>query len=191
MQFALDHAVKYGHRRVIVVIPFTSIIEQTARVYRRVFGVDNVLEHHSNVDPDRENRFNRLASENWDAPIIVTTSVQFFESLYANRPSHCRKLHRIAKSVVVFDEVQTVPAGLLEPIRDVLIQLMRDYGVTAVFCTATQPALNIPATREILPDVGRDFAITKDRCQYHFPETTEPVRAGKNLLARYPSTMQH
>lgn len=175
IQFALDHAVEYGHRRVIVVIPFTSIIEQTATVYREVFGEGNVLEHHSSVDPDRENRFNRLASENWDAPIVVTTSVQFFESLYANRPSRCRKLHRIAKSVVVFDEVQTVPACLLEPIRDVLSQLVSDYGVTAVFCTATQPALNIPATREILPDVGREFAITKDRCQYHFPETTEPV----------------
>ena len=175
MQFALDHAVEHGHRRVIVVIPFTSIIEQTARVYRGVFGEDNVVEHHSNVDPDCENRLNRLASENWDAPIIVTTSVQFFESLYGNRPSRCRKLHRIARSVVVFDEVQTVPAGLLEPIRDVLVQLMSDYGVTAVFCTATQPALDIPATREILPNVAGEFAITKDRCEYHFPETAEPV----------------
>ena len=129
LSFALRHAAAHDLRRVIVVIPYTSIIEQTAKAYRDALGPDAVLEHHSGLDSDRETRRNRVASENWDAPIVVTTSVQFFESLYANRPSRCRKLHRIAKSVVIFDEVQTFPPGLLKPIECALGQLVSHYGV--------------------------------------------------------------
>ena len=172
MQFALDHALAHGKNRVIVVIPYTSIIDQTASVYKEILGERNVIEHHSNVDPDAQNRVSRLASENWDAPIVVTTGVQFFESLYANRPSRCRKLHRIANSVVILDEVQTVPAGLLQPIRDILAQLVEDYGVTCVLCTATQPALTSDA-HEIIPNVEAEFNNTKGRCSYRLPTSLQ------------------
>ena len=121
-----------------------------------------MIEHHSNVDPDRETRSNRLACENWDAPVIVTTSVQFFESLFANRPSRCRKLHRIARSVIVFDEVQTFPVHLLVPVRHVLRELTGGFGATALLCTATQPAL-IHA-REIVPNAAEEFSIVANRC---------------------------
>lgn len=146
--FALRHAVRNGHRRVIFVIPFTSIIKQNADVFRGVFaplskklGRDIVLEHHSKFDPKNETERNRLAAENWDAPLVVTTNVQFFESLYASRTSVCRKLHRIARSVVIFDEVQALPSGLLHPILRALRGLVHDLNASAVLCTATQPAL--------------------------------------------------
>jgi len=146
--FALRHALKNGHRRVIFVIPFTSIIKQNADVFRDVFaslakklGRDIVLEHHSKFDPKNETERNRLTAENWDTPLVVTTNVQFFESLYANRTSACRKLHRIARSVVIFDEVQALPAGLLHPILRALRCLVHDLHASAVLCTATQPAL--------------------------------------------------
>jgi len=175
LSFALRHAAKYGLRRVIVVIPYTSIIEQTAKVYRDVLGSDAVIEHHSSLDPDHETPRNRLASENWDAPIVVTTSVQFFESLYANRPSRCRKLHRIAESVVIFDEVQTFPPKLLKPIKSALEQLVSHYGVTAVFCTATQPVLGLPNPREIVSDVRREFSAVAGRCEILLPASRDPV----------------
>lgn len=187
LEFALRHAIEHQLRRVIVVIPFTSITEQTAGVYRQALGEGNVIEHHSNVDPDRETRTNRLASENWDAPVIVTTSVQFFESLYANRPSRCRKLHRVARSVVVFDEVQTFPAKLLEPIRDVLGNLVADYGVSVVFCTATQPALGLDKAREIVREAAREFAVVAGRCRIELPragEVTEWEELAAELRAR-------
>lgn len=174
MQFALDHALAHCKNRVIVVIPYTSIIDQTASIYKEIFGERNVIEHHSNVDPDAQNRLSRLASENWDAPVVVTTGVQFFESLYANRSSRCRKLHHIANSVVILDEVQTVPAGLLQPIRDILAQLVEDYGVTCVLCTATQPAL-ISGAHEIIPDVEDEFNNTKHRARYHLPASLQPI----------------
>lgn len=140
MAFALEHAVFHGKRRVIHVIPYTSIIEQTADVFRNIFG-DAVIEHHSDLDPDRETARSRLAAENWDASIIVTTSVQFFESLFAARTSRCRKLHNLVDSVVVLDEVQLLPPEFLQPILDMLNLLVRHYGVTVVLSTATQPAL--------------------------------------------------
>ena len=144
MAFALDHAIRHNMRRVIYVIPYTSIIEQTAEVFRAIFGDANVLEHHSNTDPDKaskEDSRSRLASENWDAPIIVTTSVQYFESLFAARTSRCRKLHNIVNSVVVLDETQLLPPDHLDPILRVMKQLSAYYKVTQVLSTATQPAL--------------------------------------------------
>lgn len=141
MSFALEHAVRHCLDRVIVAVPYTAIIEQNANVYRAVFGDDAVLEHTSNVEPDHETYAHKLASENWDAPIIVTTTVQLFESLHARRTSKCRKLHRLARSVLVLDEAQTLPPLLLPTILDMLARLARDYGATVVSCTATQPAL--------------------------------------------------
>lgn len=139
--FALEHALLHKKRRIIVVIPYTSIIEQTAEVLRSVFGKDNVLEHHSNLDPDLETSRSKLATENWDAPIVVTTNVQLFESLFASRTSACRKLHNVCNSILVLDEAQMLPPEFLKPILSVLRGLSSSFGVTAVLCTATQPAL--------------------------------------------------
>jgi CRISPR-associated endonuclease/helicase Cas3 len=161
-------------KRVIVVIPYTSIIEQTAAVYREALGEASVIEHHVNVDPNKETPANRLASENWDGPIVVTTSVQFFESLHANRPSRCRKLHRIAESVVVFDEVQTFPVELLQPVKRVLRELTEHYGVTTVFCTATQPTI-FPDIRPIIGNPEREFSAVAGRCEVLLPTGDEPV----------------
>lgn len=140
MAFALQHAIQHKKQRIIYVIPYTSIIEQTAGIFCEIFG-DNVVEHHANLDPDKEDTRSRLATENWDAPIIVTTNVQFFESLFAARTSRCRKLHNIVNSVVVLDEAQLLPPEFLQPIADVMNQLASHYGVTFVLSTATQPAL--------------------------------------------------
>jgi len=162
LAFALAHAKRYGLRRVIMVIPYLSIIEQTAAIYRSIFephfGPDYVLEHHSLAGGGREKhasdnegfptseeateRRRRLLSENWDAPLIITTSVQVLESLFSNRPSACRKLHRLGRSVILFDEVQTVPTMLAVPILAALSHLSQTYGSSVVFSTATQPAFN-------------------------------------------------
>lgn len=165
MAFALRHAVQRGKRRILYVIPYTSIIEQTADEFRRIFG-DTVVEHHSNLDVTddaKETARSRLACENWDAPIVVTTSVQFFESLFASRTSRCRKLHNIVRSVVVLDEAQLLPPEFLIPILSVLKELVARYGVTLLLSTATQPALGehrtptfhfdgLPETHEIVED---------------------------------------
>jgi CRISPR-associated endonuclease/helicase Cas3 len=140
LAFALHHAQSYGKRRIIYVIPYTSIIEQTANVFRQIFG-DSVLEHHSNLDSDHENIRSRLACENWDAPVVVTTAVQFFESLFAARTSRVRKLHNIINSVVVLDEAQLLPPDFLRPILHIIKELEKNYQVSFVLCTATQPAL--------------------------------------------------
>jgi len=142
LAFALEHAKAHQKRRIIYVIPYTSIIEQTADIFRTILG-DAVIEHHSNADsePAREDHKSRLACENWDAPVVVTTNVQFFESLFAARTSRCRKLHNIIDSVVVLDEAQLLPPEFLQPILDALNLLARHYGVTFVLSTATQPAL--------------------------------------------------
>lgn len=145
--WAIKHAIKNNLNRIIIAIPYTSIITQTASVLRSIFGEENVLEHHSNVDglklSDKElaSRLN-LATENWDYPIIVTTNVQFFESLFSNKPSDCRKLHNIAKSVLIFDEVQTLPIAFLQPIVDTFDTLKRVFGASLLFTTASQPVLS-------------------------------------------------
>ena len=140
MAFALKHAEQHDKKRIIYVIPYTSIIEQNAKVFREVPGWDDeIVEHHSNLDDDETTVRSRLAAENWDAPIIVTTSVQFFESLFAAKTSRCRKLHNIVNSVVILDEAQLVPTNYLEPILEAMYLLTEHYRVSFVFCTATQP----------------------------------------------------
>ncbi len=160
LAFAINHALLYEMERVIYVIPYTSIIEQNADVFRKALGNNAVLEHHSNFDPPDGDRKSRLSAENWDAPIIVTTNVQFFESIFHNRTSKCRKLHNLAKSAVVLDEAQMLPSPLLKPCIEALRELTTSYGTTVVLCTATQPALNTSGTfmnglnnvREIISD---------------------------------------
>lgn len=146
LRFALRHATINGMDGAIVAIPFTSIIDQNAAVYRSIFaslGQDIVLEHHSNLNPDdtSETTAKRLQTENWDAPIVVTTNVQFFESLFACRTSRCRKLHRIARRVIILDEVQSLPVELLTPTMLAIRELVESFHCTVVLCTATQPAL--------------------------------------------------
>ena len=138
--FALEQAEKFKLDRIIYVIPYTSIIEQTAEVFKKIFGKDQVVEHHSNLNHEELSSKIMLATENWDAPIIITTSVQFFESLFSSSPSKCRKLHNITNSVVILDEAQLVPTNFLKPVLATLQLLVERYGVTILISTATQPA---------------------------------------------------
>lgn len=173
LAFALEHAERHQLERVIYVIPFTSIIEQNAKVFRQALGDeagDFVVEHHSNLVPPAPKQGEQAddrphpATENWDAPVIVTTAVQFFESLFAARAGRCRKLHNLAKSVIILDEAQMLPLPYLKPCVEALRELTASYGASVVLCTATQPALNAPVdggdgllggltgVREIMPD---------------------------------------
>lgn len=178
LAFALHHAKCHGLRRVIYAIPYTSIIEQTAGIFRGIFG-DAVLEHHSNLDPEKEDARSRLAAENWDAPIVVTTNVQFFESLFSARSSRCRKLHNIAGSVVVLDEAHLLPPEFLASILDVIRLLAAHYRVTFLLCSATQPALQsrqefgwsfagLDGVTELMPDPDTLYSVL-DRVNYRFP----------------------
>lgn len=178
LAFALRHARLHGMRRVVYVVPFTSIIEQNAAVFRTAMQSlvdrgtpDPVLEHHSNLDPEVETTRSRLATENWNAPLVVTTAVQFYESLFANRTSKCRKLHNLAGSVVILDEAQALPVDFLTPCLRALQELVEGYGSTVVLCTATQPAvarregfepgLELGPEQEIVPDPPSLFAALK------------------------------
>jgi CRISPR-associated endonuclease/helicase Cas3 len=163
MAFALNHAVEHNLRRIIYIIPYITIIEQNAKVFKDIFNGLNeniVLEHHSNIHLKSETPTSRLASENWDAPIIITTNVQFFESFYSNRTSACRKLHNIVDSVLIFDEAQMLPRDYLSPCLSVISELTNHYGCSAVICTATQPAIlksellinGLQNVTEIIPD---------------------------------------
>ena len=164
LAFALQHAVKNQMDRVIYVIPYTSIIEQNAEVFREILGEQNVLENHYNVDYESTEELKpmQLASENWDKPVVVTTNVQFFESLFANKSSKCRKLHNIANSVIIFDEAQMLPTDYLKPCIAVMEELAANFGSSIVLCTATQPALSpffqrkMPVT-ELCPRVEEQF----------------------------------
>lgn len=145
--WAMKHAVSHAMNRVIIAIPYTSIIVQTASLLKGVFGEENVLEHHSNFNPDDIKDENirekaKLATENWDYPIIVTTNVQLFESMFSNRPSECRKLHNIVNSVIILDEVQTLPTDFLQPIVDAMKAYQKMFGVSILFTTASQPVLS-------------------------------------------------
>lgn len=153
MAFALKHAKRHNMDRVIYVIPYNSIIEQNAAVFKHILGDENVLEHHSNFSYDNSKDNidrHRLAAENWDMPVIVTTTVQFFESLFSNKPSKCRKLHNIANSVVIFDEAQMFPVPYLIPCIRAIADLVYNYRITAVLCSATQPALGDFFPKELM-----------------------------------------
>ena len=189
MAFALNHAVKHGLKRVIYVIPFTTIIEQNAGVFKECLGEQNVLEHHSNFDwnPKRDKDAEsaddqtqeaisklKLASENWDIPIVVTTNVQFFESLFANKSSRCRKLHNFAKSVIIFDEAQMLPREFLDPCMLAVKELVQNYGASAIFCTATQPALD-----KRLPGVKFTDLVSDSQALFDFYKRVQIRKLGK------------
>lgn len=168
LAFALRHAVKHQMDRVIYVIPYTSIIEQNAKVFRDILGEENVLENHCNVDYESSEELMpmQLAAENWDKPIVVTTNVQFFESLFSNKSSKCRKLHNIANSVIIFDEAQMLPNDYLKPCIAMIEELINSYETSVVLCTATQPALkslfqtDVLAT-ELCPRMKEQFTFFK------------------------------
>ena len=197
LAFALRHALCHGKRRVVFAIPYTSIIEQTAGIFRDIFGDENVIEHHSNVEANEkhETARSRLACENWNAPLIVTTNVQLLESLFASRSSRCRKLHNLVDSVVILDEAQLLPVAYLQPVVDVLRLLVRDYRVTLVLCTATQPTLESRTAfdeakglrafeagevREIVDDVSGLYA-ELERVRVHLPSDLNTARNWEDL----------
>ena len=203
MAFALEHAKQHGMRRVIYVIPFTSIIEQNAAEFRKAFGElgeQAVLEHHSTFDDGKlQNEATkdklRLASENWDAPIVVTTAVQFFESLFADRSSRCRKLHNIAGSVIILDEAQMLPLNLLLPIMQAIKELAQNYRCSVVMCTATQPAVQaengfyrgFENVREIAPKPTALFDKLRRTTVQHIGTQTDADLLAK--LAEHPQML--
>jgi CRISPR-associated endonuclease/helicase Cas3 len=206
MAFALAHAKANRLRRVIVVIPYLSIIEQNAAEYRHILDPKNkgiVLENHSSVKPrdnsnEEANSRLELITENWDAPVIITTSVQFIESLFTASPSRARKLHNIARSVVIFDEVQTLPTHLLRPMLNIFRELTGNYGVSFVFSSATQPAFrrsrSLPdgfderEITEIAPEPAELYR-TLRRVTYNLDTRTEPLGWGP-LASQLATTPQ-
>ena len=203
LAFALKHALSNDLRRIIVAIPYTSIIEQTADEYKNIFGNKAVLEHHSALQlPENESENPnllklRLAAENWDHPLVVTTTVQLFESLFSNHPGRVRKLHNLARSVILIDEVQTLPLELLRPTLDALRQLVEKYGATVVFSTATQPAFELSKRvpefasvqiTEIVPNYRQHFDVLR-RVTYEYRKQPEPWSQIAAELAGKPQVM--
>jgi CRISPR-associated endonuclease/helicase Cas3 len=193
LAFALHHALAHGKKRIIYVIPYTSIIEQTAQIFREIFGED-LIEHHSNLDSDKETYRSRLACENWDAPIIVTTSVQFFESLFAAKTSRTRKLHNILNSVVILDEAQLLPADFLKPILKTIQELANNYRVSFLLMTATQPALNarndfgqrfegLKNVKELMADPEK-LAQDLQRVQIELPDDFEKTNTWEEIATK-------
>ena len=206
--WAMRHALKHDKKRIVIAIPYTSIIVQTAQTLRNIFGAENVLEHHSNVSfeelADNKDETDelalqmRLATENWDYPIVVTTNVQLFESMYSSKPSHCRKLHNLCNSVLILDEVQTLPTDYLQPIVNVLKAYQRQFGMSVLFTTASQPVLEgehrgcnpqvvlkgIEKVTEIIPE---DYALHEKlrRVRLHFDEQRSTYDDIASRLAQY------
>lgn len=200
MAFALEHAQKFNKKRIIYAIPFTSIIEQNAKVFRDFLGDESVLEHHSNLDVDisKENSQSRLAAENWDFPLIVTTNVQLFESLFAARTTRCRKLHNLVDSIIILDEAQQLPRDFHAPITQVMQQLSDYFGVTWLLCTATQPELGqqknafdkellrgLSDVREIIENPA-ELAEKLKRVEVEWPESDLPS-SWENIAAEMAS----
>lgn len=209
LAFALRHGVHHGLRRIVAAIPYTSIIDQTAQVYRKILGPESVLEHHSAVREwdraaldmsgeeweDLKTKLH-LATENWDVPLIVTTTNQLFESIFSNHPSRLRKIHNLARSVIIIDEVQTLPVELLQPTLEAIRFLCTRCGTTVVLCTATQPAVEgckhlhgLDGIRDILPDAPKHFRALS-RVSYEWPtrklawsEIAEMMRSEEQVLA--------
>lgn len=209
MAWALEMAIRNHHDRIIYVIPYTSIITQTAMVFREIFGEENILEHHSEVVVEQQTeddksceQMSRLKflTENWDAPIILTTNVQFFESLFASKPAKCRKVHSIANSVIVMDEVQALPEGFLSPIFSAISTLSGAFHCSILCCSATQPVydedLNSPNTKgekypplvirgDLVPREAKYFA-PFDRVDYHLePQTVTSQELAERLAAEH------
>lgn len=178
MAFALKHAMHHGMDRVIYVIPYNSIIEQNAAEFKKILGEQNVLEHHLDIHYDESDESilgKRLATENWDMPVVVTTTVQFFESLFANRASKCRKLHHLANSVIIFDEAQLLPLKYLLPCVRTISELVYNYKSTCVLCSATQPALDKQFPAEI-----KSFELSENiRNDYEFFNRTQLQHIGE------------
>ena len=189
MAFALQHAKVNGMKRIIYVIPYTSIIEQNAAEFKKSLGQESILEHHSNFDWHPNDKKNvddfqstssllyklKLAAENWDVPIIVTTNVQFFESLFSNRSSKSRKVHNLAKSVLIFDEAQMLPRDYLKPCMYAVAELVNNYGASAVFCTATQPIVD----KFLPPGTTINELIPNPQSEFDFYRRVQVVNIGK------------
>lgn len=201
--WALKHAQNNNLKRIIIVLPFINIIDQTAKALKDIFGEEVVLEHHSGVrdeekDDDRDYNRKKLAAENWDYPVIVTTTVQFFESLFSNRTSHCRKIHNIADSVVIFDEVQSLPKHLVQPTITMLKNVSKVAGTSFLFCTATQPAFlkreRFDGVEHIEPLVESPAIIFKKtrRVTYSLIDNLDPIteeRLLQNVVSRDHSAL--
>ncbi len=182
LSFALRHAIEHGQKQIIYVVPFTSIIEQNAQIIRDIVGplqsntFTPLIEHHSSLSPDKETEQSRLAAENWDAPIVITTAVQFYESFFAAKTSRSRKLHNIANSVVILDEAQTLPVDYLSPCLRILQELADHYHTSVVLCTATQPAIHYQEN---------DFKIGLKLCREIIEDTTSLFVALKRVKLQY------